>query len=89
MKIHELKTDDHVYRLVENGKKTFDFRKNDRDFKEGDILHLKEWYPGTVTEGEYSGHSLLAKVTYILMGGVYGVPEGYCVMSIKLLKETS
>ena len=89
MKIHELKTDSNVFREVYIGRKNFEIRKNDRNFKEGDILHFKE----TVHTGEEMkngsplvyGRELLAMVKYILHGPVYGLMDGWCIMSINII----
>ena len=40
MKIHELKLDTEYFDDVKSGLKTFEIRKNDRDFKVGDVLAL-------------------------------------------------
>jgi len=61
--------------------KTFEFRKNDRGFKEGDILYLEEWSPETQN---YTGNVLRAEVTYMITGGQFGIPEGYCIMGIEI-----
>lgn len=59
--IHELKTLPEYFEAVRKGDKTFELRKNDRDFKVGDHLALNEW------DGEkYTGRALLAKITYML-----------------------
>lgn len=42
MTTHELKLDIKYFEDVKNGKKNFEIRKNDRDFKVGDILKLKK-----------------------------------------------
>jgi len=46
MKTHELKLDIKYFDDVKSGKKNFEIRKNDRDFKVGDILELKKvsWF---------------------------------------------
>lgn len=46
MKTHELKLDVKYFDKVKNGTKNFEIRKNDRDFKVGDILILKAFMPG-------------------------------------------
>jgi len=42
-------------------------------------------YPGTVTPGkplEYTGRMIARTVTYILNGPIYGLVDGWCIMSI-------
>lgn len=59
--IHALKTLPEYFEAVRKGDKTFELRKNDRDFKVGDYLALNEW------DGKkYTGRALLAKITYML-----------------------
>lgn len=79
--IHELKILPEYFKAVENGTKTFEIRTNDRDYKLGDILVLKEFDPDAKV---YTGNECVRKVTYIIQG-VYGLPENVCVMSIGLL----
>lgn len=59
--------------------KTFELRKDDSDYQEGDILTLREW------DGEnYTGRKLTREITYILRGTPeYGLMEGYCILSIQ------
>lgn len=81
--IHELKVDPAVWQDLWDGRKTFEFRKNDRDFKVGDGLHLRllDLVTGKPREGDL--YSIHKRVTYILYGPAFGIPKGYCVMSIK------
>ena len=75
---HYLKTETQYYQKVEAGIKQFEIRKNDRNFQEGDILHLEE-----TVNGVYTGRKLLPKqVKYILHGGKYGLEEGYCILQL-------
>lgn len=79
---HELKTWPEYFALVENNTKTFEVRRNDRHFKTGDTLILKEW---SVTEG-YTGKQIEAVVTYVFRGGnLGGLQPGFVVLSIKRL----
>ncbi len=45
MLIHELKTWPVYFHAVRTGLKTFEFRKNDRAYARGDLLHLREFCP--------------------------------------------
>lgn len=42
---HSLKTWPPFFKDTFRGVKEFEFRFNDREFKRGDYLILKEWYP--------------------------------------------
>lgn len=90
MKTHELKIWPSQFEAVVAGTKTFEWRKNDRDYAVGDTLVLREWDPAIFTPAGgdwtgYTGRELKVVVTY-KAEGVFGIPEGYCVLSIA--KET-
>lgn len=76
---HVLKTHPPYFDQVLWGLKTFEVRVNDRDFKSGDILVLREYDPET---GELTGRTLTRRVIYVLQGGVFDIPANMCVMSI-------
>lgn len=76
---HELKTWPEYFQEIINGDKTFEVRKNDRDFKMGDVLLLKEW---DNENSKYTGREWTVVVGYVLQGGQFGIEPGYCVMSI-------
>jgi hypothetical protein len=85
---HELKTDAKVFDAVKLGEKTFEIRKADRPFEVGDLLILRK----TVHTGQemaegmplyYEGEPLRQRVSYILRGPVYGLAEGWVIMSIE------
>lgn len=78
---HDLKTLPEYFQAVCDGRKTFEIRKNDRNFKEGDILNLWEWSEDT----GYTKRVVFRRVTYILKEQPY-VPEGYVCMGIRRLK---
>jgi len=81
MKRHELKIWNAYFEAVAARKKKFEIRKNDRDFREGDHLILREWDPSTQ---QYTGRSAVAIVTFMLEGGDY-LQAGFCCMSINLV----
>ena len=82
MRTHKLKILPSEFGPVVSGTKPFEFRKNDRDFAVGDELVLQEWDP-SLFGNKYTSHEQKVIVGYILHGGRYGVPEGYCVMGIR------
>lgn len=75
-KTHELKILPQYFVPVKEGKKTFEIRKNDRDFKVGDNLVLKEIDKNS---GEYTGKEVSRRITYITD---YAQKENYIVMAI-------
>lgn len=76
---HYLKLAAVYYDDVLNCKKPFELRKNDRDFRVNDILILQEY-----KEGEMTGRSIEATVTYVLED-YKGIEEGYCILGILVL----
>lgn len=76
---HELKVWPEVFRSMCEGKKTFEFRKDDRGFMEDHYLWLREWDPDTKA---YTGKTLLRKITYILRGPAFGVPPEHVIMAV-------
>lgn len=60
---HELKLDPLFYNHVVKGDKTFEIRKNDRNYQVGDIIRLRPFDRET---SEYVGDNVVTKrVTYI------------------------
>jgi hypothetical protein len=89
---HELKCHPEPFQAVKRGDKLFEFRKDDRDFRVGDTLRLREWIPdggwinGYKVWGHYTGRECARTITYIIREG-FGIPEGYCIMSLSTLEE--
>lgn len=79
MTTHDLKIWPEYFRDVLLGVKSFEVRKNDRDFEVGDELRLREWIPEIE---QYTGQWILVNVTYIL-GGRLKV-DGLAIMGIKI-----
>ena len=80
----ELKILPEYFSAVTEGVKTFEARKNDRDYKVGDVLILREWSP---VNGKYTNRYVAATIIYMLMGGRWGIEPGYCVMGIRPVME--
>lgn len=81
--IHELKILPKYFKDVIYFKKTFEIRKNDRNFKIDDALILKEYDPNTKT---FTGNYATAKVKYVLKDKDFpsGIKEGYCIIGLNL-----
>jgi ParB family chromosome partitioning protein len=75
-----------MFQAVLENRKTFEVRKADRDFKEGDILELVEYDP-TTSPGTYSGREMDVMVGFVLPGGEFGIASDYCVLSIKVVAK--
>lgn len=91
--LHELKCWPGPFAAMRDGSKRFEFRKDDRNYQVGDILWNREWDPpaagGEGTPGlGYTGREDRYRVTYKLAGR-FGVPEGFCVLSIEPLASPS
>jgi ribosomal protein S4E len=79
MQVHELKTWPVPFQQVMDGRKTHEYRKNDRDYHVGDTLLLRLYEPAVdMILPVY----VMRKVTAITHGPDFGIPVGYCVMSI-------
>lgn len=89
MKVHELKLDDVYFNDVRDGIKTFEIRKNDRDFQAGDLLALSRykdgdycrriWFHDYQIADIHTADTILMSVDYITD---YEQKEGYVVMGI-------
>ena len=77
--VHYLKIKPEYYKDVECGLKTFELRKNDRNFQVGDILMLIK----LDDEGNETDQVTRVKVTYILKDcPQYGLKDGYAILGI-------
>ena len=76
---HTLKIWPEYYAAVRDGRKTFEVRRNDRDYRPGDVLVLQEWNPQTE---QYTGEETTVCVIYVSDCRPF-IPEGIVVMSIE------
>lgn len=76
---HALKTWPEYYREVVNGNKTFELRKDDRDFKSGDTVILQGYDPEV---RKYTGEETKFKIGFVYRGSEFGLKKGHCIFSL-------
>jgi hypothetical protein len=62
MAVHDVRSWSHLFQEMQAGRKKHDLRKNDRDYKVGDLLMLHEY---DNINGRYTGRKLALNITYI------------------------
>lgn len=77
---HNLKVWPEFFVHLASGKKTFEIRKYDRDFRENDLLLLRECEK---VSGNFTGRYALARCPYVL--GDPWTAAGTVCLSVKLL----
>jgi len=79
-RVHDLKCWPPYYEDVSDGRKSFEARFDDRGYRVGDMLRLREWLP---SQARYTGRECLRVVVYRLSGsGLWGLAPGYCVLGL-------
>ncbi len=89
MKVHELKCEEPHWTDIREGRKRFELRFDDRDYRVGDILELTSWCTITseVRRPETAGQKIRVEVLHLIHGGRFGelgLKPGICCMSIRL-----
>lgn len=78
---HNLKIESKFYNEVIAGTKNFELRKNDRNFKIGDIIHLIEYHNSKPTS-----RTCKRLILYILKSSPdFGLMSGYSILSFNPL----
>lgn len=78
-KLHNLKTLQPYFYDLEMGIKTFDLRKDDRDFRLGDSVCLQEYKNDSL-----SGKWFVRRIVYVLRDcPEFGLKEGYVILGLK------
>lgn len=78
---HEVKLGTEFFEAVSSNKKSFELRKNDRDYRVGDLLEMKEY-----ANGEKTGREVTKYISYILEDYT-GLMEGYCILATVPVNE--
>ena len=87
MTIHKLKLSTIYYDDSASGIKTFEIRNNDRNFKVGDILELREYvWSNLEKRGAYTGAVHWKVITYILNDKEY-LHEGFVCLGVSPIAE--
>ena len=75
IKEHEIKILPQYFEDANKRIKTFELRKDDRDYQVGDIVTLREW-----NGEEYTGQMIFVRIKYVLRDcPEYGLKDGYCI----------
>lgn len=82
---HELKVSCGYFDDMLIGDKPFDVRRDDRGFKVGDTLILREYVMGP---DEYTGRQITALITYILRDrdlpfGAAALKPDFCILGLR------
>lgn len=91
--IHRLKTWPSYWQAIDEGRKNFEVRRDDRGFQVGDLLILECFDPKNgvyvldYTDGSREPKRCTRRITYILTGGHMGVEPGFVIMGLE--PETS
>ena len=96
MKLHELKIKHEYLVEIVLGNKTFELRKNDRDYQVGDLIHFID-IPSpkrdlTLSEisrvgSAYIDENTFYRIIYVLKDvPEYGLDKDYCILGIKKLE---
>ena len=78
--IYDLKIIPRYYYDIKNNNKRFEVRFNDREYKVGDLLLLRE----LTTKWGYTNNKILARITYILDDSKY-CKDNYVILGFELV----
>ena len=83
MRAHELKAWRSYFEALWDGRKPFELRRNDREFRPGDRLVVRE-FDNSPSGGGYMGRHIEAEVSYVLVNcESFGLMEGYAILGLK------
>mgnify|MGYP003612581883 CR=1 FL=1 len=80
---HDLKIKYEFAKLHFEGRKDWEIRKNDRDFKVGDVIKFK-----IVEFSTSTGWSYTRKITHVFEDTNFGLQEGYVILSLAILSTS-
>lgn len=80
-KVHDIRLGDSFFDDVLECRKSFELRKNDRDYRVGDILYMMEF-----KDGRNTGRAVKRKIIYMLEDFT-GLEDGYCILGMEPLQD--
>lgn len=85
---HDIKCWPEYFQALRAGEKGFEFRKNDRGYKVGDVLDIEEYDPKPGLVGQYTGQIIHRTVNYVLDLGQFPRIEspilpGYAILGLE------
>lgn len=84
-RVHELKTWPESFGHLRTGRKTAELRRDDRGYRVGDVLRLREWDP---TTRSFTGRNAERLVTHVLRDRPeFGLLEGFVLLSLTEVQE--
>lgn len=87
MRVHEVKSWTQFFSAIKAGQKKHDLRVNDRDYKVGDTILLKEY---DMEKGTFTGDQCYAEITFITSRqfpcafSSAVLPPDYCILSLEV-----
>lgn len=81
VKEHEVKLHPGYIRDIVNGKKQFEYLKNDRDYRVGDMVTMREY---NLDISMFTGMWIIVRIKYILHSRC-GIPDGYCAFYFDIM----
>lgn len=85
-RVHDIKIQPPYFDDVCCGNKTFEVRKNDRDYRVGDILNLQEYDNNFLYGWHYTGREYKVRISYI-MDNTDFCKDGYVIIGIKPMEQ--
>jgi hypothetical protein len=89
--VHHVKCNPPHYQDIAIDVKRADLREDDRDYRAGDILHLREYdptptpYDDPCTIVGYTGRCCIRRITHVLLGGQFGLDYTAVALSLKVV----
>lgn len=87
--LHELKCLRPYFIHVRIGWKTFEARKDDRNFKPGEGIKLIEVVQVGQSGTRETGRIMVCNIIYKLRGEEFGIMPGYCILGIEVVAKSA